>query len=244
MPIVEAIAPVLGAVAPIIGGVISGSAATSAASTQAKAENAATANTKSMFDTTVANLQPYNTTGQAATTTLANLYGLNGSAAQTTAEGNFTNSPDYAFAQQQGIAGLDASAASKGGLLSGNQLEAITNYSSGLATQNFNNYANRLAALGSQGENAAAATGTASANAAASEASTITGAGNATAGGIVGGSNAVTGGFNTGINNLIQAYGGLGTGSSYGGAGSGGSFNTGNTGLATGAPMPLTGSYL
>ena len=242
MPIAAAL-PVIAAIAPIAGGLISSSGAQAAASTQASAENAATANTKSMFDTTVANEAPYNTVGQAATYSLADLYGLptptnpnGGQPFNAASDAAFTNSPDYQFAQQQGIAGLDASAASKGGLLSGNQLEAITNYSSGLATQNFNNYASRLQALGSQGEAAAGATGTASSNAAASEANTIVGAGNATAAGQAGSTNALTNGFNTGINNLIQANGGLGQSSSYssgGDYGGAGSFGSG----ASGAPM-------
>lgn len=68
------------------------------------------------------------------------------------------SSPQYQFALQQGIEGLDASAAASGGLLSGGHLAAILNYSQGLASQQYNNVYNQLMGVTSMGEAAAAGT--------------------------------------------------------------------------------------
>lgn len=89
---------------------------------------------------TAANYQPFLNTGLAANNTLAALYGLNGNGAQEAAKANWQNTPGYQFAKQQGISALDASAAAKGNLLSGNQLKAVQDYGTGLADQTYNNY--------------------------------------------------------------------------------------------------------
>ena len=196
--------------ANVVTGIIGAGAAQSAAKTQAAAENQAANTQLTMFDQTQANLQPFTDVGKSATYTLADLYGLptptnpNGGQPYNPASlAAFTNSPDYQFAQQQGIAGLDQSAASKGGLLSGNQLEAITNYSSGLATQNFGNYVTRLSDLAGLGESAGAQQGSASQAAANGISSAQVGAGQATASGTVGAYNSLAGGVNNGINNYL-----------------------------------------
>ena len=232
MPAVAALGPLLGVVAPMIGGVIGAVGSGAAASTEAKAANSATANTKAMFNQVQANEQPYINTGTAATYSLAELYGLptpsnpNGGQPFNQASINsFTNSPGYQFEKQQGIDAIDAQAAAQNQLLSGNTLKAIADYSSGLASQNFNSYADRLMALGNQGEGAAAHQATASGNASNSIAGTIQNAGTASANGIAGATNNVLGGFNQGINNYIQA---VGPQSAYG------SFNAGTGGMDLG----------
>src|ERR1019366_2590442 len=146
--------------ASVVTGIIGAGAAQSAAKTQAAAENSAAQTQLSMFDQTQANAQPFVSTGQSATYTLADLYGLptptnpNGGQPYNPASlAAFTNTPGYQFQEQQGVAALDQSAASKGGLLSGDQLEAITNYSSGLASENFGNYVSGLTGLANTGEN-------------------------------------------------------------------------------------------
>lgn len=67
----------------------------------------------------------------------------------------FYQSPDYQFALNQGLQGLDRSAAARGSLYSGGQSADVLGYASGLATQNFNNYANRLAGLAGIGQTTA-----------------------------------------------------------------------------------------
>lgn len=56
---------------------------------------------------------------------------------------DFQADPGYAFRLSEGLKGLDASAASRGGLLSGNTLRAITNYGQDAASQEYTNAFNR-----------------------------------------------------------------------------------------------------
>src|SRR5262245_32751570 len=90
------------------------------------AKSAAKAQMK-MYQQTRADLAPYMTTGTSALNQIAKLWGLGpggsgipDTGAMMTALENF---PGYQFGLQQGIKGLDQSAASRGLLLSGAQLE-------------------------------------------------------------------------------------------------------------------------
>ncbi len=67
----------------------------------------------------------------------------------------FQNSPDYKFALDQGIKGLDRSAAARGRLESGGYGEDLTRFAQGLATQNADNYWNKLAGRAGQGQTTA-----------------------------------------------------------------------------------------
>lgn len=108
-----------------------------------------------------ANFQPYMAAGTGAENTLANLYGNNGTEAQTAAQQGFQNSPGYQFALQQGLNAINADAAAKGQTLSGNTMEGINNYAQGTASQQYNNYINQLQNLASGGLTAAGGAGTA-----------------------------------------------------------------------------------
>lgn len=68
---------------------------------------------------------------------------------------SFYQSPDYAFRLGQGIKGLDASAAAGGSLDSGATRKAAIQYAGNLASGEYNNYANRLAALAGVGQTTA-----------------------------------------------------------------------------------------
>lgn len=95
---------------------------------------------------------PYINTGNQATYTLANLYGLNsGGQVPANALEMVANSPDYQFAQQQGMNALQNSNAAKGLLNSSEHLRSAETFGQGLATQQFGNYVGRLQALSSQG---------------------------------------------------------------------------------------------
>lgn len=106
-----------------------------------------------------ANYVPYLAAGTGAENTLSNLYGNNGTAAQTAAQGNFQASPGYQFALGQGLNAVNANAAAMGNPLSGNNEEAINNYAQGAASQQYNNYINQLQNLASGGMQAAGGTG-------------------------------------------------------------------------------------
>lgn len=64
---------------------------------------------------------------------------------------SFQADPGYQFRQQQGLQGLDRSAASRGGLYSGGHSADLLNYSQGLASQEYGNFYNRLMGLSNQG---------------------------------------------------------------------------------------------
>ena len=63
--------------------------------------------------------------------------------------------PGYQWRMDEGIRARDRSASSKGMLLSGAQKKAITNWGQGLASEEYGNYFNRLAALSGIGSQAA-----------------------------------------------------------------------------------------
>ena len=107
------------------------------------------------------NFSPYLAAGRQAENTLSNLYGNNGSAAQTSAQQNFANTPGYQFALNQGINAVDANAAAMGNPLSGNNQQAVNNYAQGTANQTYNNYVNQLQNMASGGMSAAGGAGTA-----------------------------------------------------------------------------------
>lgn len=220
MPIMN----IIGTIAPIITGFLTANAAKSSGNVQADAANLATANTRGMYEEGRMDLSPYNQVGKGAMYSLADLYGLptpghpqGGQPFGGTAMAAFNKSPDYAYAKREGIKDLDASASSRGGLLSGNQFKAIQSYGSNLASQNFNNYAGRLMSLAGLGENAAAQTAASGNNAAGNMANSIMAAGQGNAAGIIGANNAVMNGFNQGFNNFSQGYGFLGQNSSFNG---------------------------
>lgn len=142
-------------------------------------ENAAAQQAASAF-------QPFLQNGTAANRTLADLYGNNGQDAATAAQAGFANTPGYQFARDQGISALDASAAARGNLLSGNQTKAVQDYGTGLANQTYNQYVQNLQNQAGLGANAAGGYGSA----------------------LVGGANALAQGGQAKANNNNQMYGG------------------------------------
>ena len=147
-------AGVLGAGASVYGASKAASAqkdaANQAASLQAKGQADALAFQKDVYDTQKTNfadtkgyLSPFVNNGINASNTLAG--GLGGDLSA------FYNSPDYQFALKGGSQALDNSAAAKGGVLSGNQIRAQTEYGQGLATQNLQSYFARLSGMAGQG---------------------------------------------------------------------------------------------
>lgn len=221
----------LGAAGSIGGALISSGASQSAANTQAgAATNAANeqlqaaqlaANTQlGIFGQTQANLAPYMQAGQGALTQLQSLLGLspsgaagnNGAALQA-----LQNTPGYQFSLQQGQTALDQSAASRGLLLSGNQLAASQQYGQNLAQTQYQSVLAPYQSLYGIGENAAAGVGNIGANTGSSVAGTITGGANsaaqsqlaaaaAAASGTVGSANAITSGLNSVLNSSNLNY--------------------------------------
>lgn len=187
--------------------------ANKAASTQADAANQAATLQRQQMATNSANAQPFISGGQGANNLLQSFYGLNGTdpALGQSALDAFSKSPDYQFALSQGTAALDNSAAARGGMISGNQMQAQTQYGQGLATQNLQNYLKQLNTMSGQGITAAggvAGVNTVGANYAGQD---TMAAGTANAAGI----NGTVAGVNSGVSNFLTAYKGM-SNSSYG----------------------------
>ena len=189
-------------------------------------------NATSAFNTSSAAFQPWVTSGQNANYTLSSLMGgAGGSGGNTQPDySSFFNSPDYNFAQQQGQRGVINAANAQGVGLSGGTLKDLSTFNSGLASQQYGNYFNRLMGLSQAGQNAASGLSTAatnygntSANIAGGIGNLATGAANsnnamasnignttqavgqAQASGIVGGTNAITGAVNSSVSNSLLA---------------------------------------
>lgn len=71
---------------------------------------------------------------------------------------NFVTTPNYQFRLNEGTKALDRSAAAKGGLFSGAQAKAVTDYGQNTASQEFNNYLSQLAGVSGSGLSANNAT--------------------------------------------------------------------------------------
>lgn len=144
-----------------------------AAAAQQKGYDAATAEQRRQFDLAREDQMPWLQAGQRALHQLEQLNSGNFS--------SFTASPDYQFALTEGLKGLDRSAAARGALWSGGADADRMAYASGLATQNYGNYYNRLASLAGLGQTTASGLGTLGANYASNAGNLALGAANARA---------------------------------------------------------------
>jgi hypothetical protein len=111
----------------------------------------------------------------------------------------FFTSPDYQFRQQEGLSALDRGAAARGGALSGNALRAGTEFSSNLASGEYNNYVQRLMQMAGMGQAATTQAGGAVQSGANAQAGAAIAGGDARASGIMGTTNSVVNGINNGM---------------------------------------------
>jgi hypothetical protein len=135
---------IIPAAASLIGGSMQANAAKSAA-------NAANAQSRYALDKQIELQEPFRQAGITGQNRLMELLGLGGN---TGAEGygkysrdfnmsDFTQDPGYGFRLKQGQKALDASAAARGGLISGNALKAAQGFGQDMASQEYNNAFNR-----------------------------------------------------------------------------------------------------
>ena len=127
-------------------------AAKGAANAQQRAADAATGEQARQYDQTRTDQQPWMQAGQGALTQMQALNSGDFS--------SFKQSPDYQFAFDQGLQGLDRSAAARGSLYSGGHSADLMKFGQGLASQNYNAYYNRLAGLSGTGQTTASGLGT------------------------------------------------------------------------------------
>lgn len=134
-------------------------AAEKAANTQAAATDRASEIQKEMYNQTRSDLSPYSQAGAGALSKLTGFnppsfqgdqFSFNGSSNPNYSsqqhqanEFNFQESPGYQFRKEQGMDGIQSSAAASGGLLSGATLKALNNHNSNLASQEYDNAFNQ-----------------------------------------------------------------------------------------------------
>ena len=219
----------VGAAASLIGGSKASSAAQNAANTQAAAADRATAAQAAALERQLALQKPFTTAGTTAVNQLSKMTQPGGEATKAFTYAPFSynqyTDPGTQFRIQQGLNAMNATAAARGGLISGNALKAGQDYGQAQGSQEYGaafnrylqNYANAqntfqmnrnnlldplkfLTNIGQAGaSNQAANVG----NYGTSQAANITGAANALAAGQIGSANAYNSALG-GIGNAAQ----------------------------------------
>lgn len=154
-------AAIVGAAA--IGGVATTVAGNKAAKAQKNAAAQQIAESRRQYDQTRADYAPAREAGAGATNKLASMYGVYKPGDASYVATDFTASPGYDWRLSEGVKAAERSAASRGLLGSGAAVKAIQRYGEGLASSEYENYANSLKSLAGLGQNAT--TGTAAAGA-------------------------------------------------------------------------------
>lgn len=141
-----------GAVAgAVIGAYASNNAAKKGAKATDQASQGAIDLQREMFNTTRQDQAPWMEAGRGA---LGQLSALNSGDYS-----GFNNSPDYLWAREQGLQGVDRSAAARGGMYSGGADADRMKFASGLATQNLGNYRGSLQSMAGLGQSTASGLG-------------------------------------------------------------------------------------
>jgi hypothetical protein len=147
----------------VLSGLIGGNAAKTAAQIQADAAKTASANTMSMFNTLNAQGAPYRAQGYNALNQIGQLgsgtYGIYDAQGNQTGTGTGTGyltqqfgpeqfaagmDPGYAFRLQQGQMANQRASNLAGGLIGGNALKGMQDYTQGMASQEYGNAFNRF----------------------------------------------------------------------------------------------------
>ena len=218
-------AGVLGAGASIYG-------SSQAAKAQKDAANQANATQLQMYNQQREDLAPYSEAGTEGLNALRSYLGVGGDTSAANYGGynqrfgmdQFTADPGYAFRLSEGMKGLNANAAARGGLISGAALKAATNYGQQAGSQEYTNAFNRFmqqkeaersgySDLTRVGQASAAGQAAAAGQYGQAAAQNINNAGQAQASGYVGMTNAINQGLGQGIsqyqtNSLINRLGG------------------------------------
>jgi len=142
--------------ATLVSGYLGSQAGEKGANAQTQAANAATAEERRQYDLTRQDQLPFLQAAQGALTRQE--------AFLTGDTSGFENSSDYLFARDQALQGQERGAAARGGFMGGGADADRIALASGLATQNANNYWNRLAGQTGQGVSTAQNLGALGAN--------------------------------------------------------------------------------
>lgn len=190
----------------VVSSAIGANAANKAAKTQSEAADRAAQLQYQQYQDTVARQKPFYDVGVNALPELV-------SASKYTpfTMDQFQQDPGYGFRMKEGIKALEASAAARGGLMSGNTGKALTQYGQDMASQEYTNAFNRyqaerqarlgpLQSLTGMGQTTANTIGNAGQNMASNVGEAYMGGANARASSYIGQANALTGGLNQYMN--------------------------------------------
>lgn len=133
--------------ATLISGYMSKESSKDAAEAAGKGYDAATAEQARQYDQTRQDMQPWLEAGGDALRLQRRFL-----AGDQTA---FTESPDYQWVFDQGRAGVEGSAAARGNLFGGGTHADLTRYGQGMASQELNNWWNRVAGVAGTGQSTA-----------------------------------------------------------------------------------------
>jgi type II secretory pathway pseudopilin PulG len=222
-------AAVLGA--GVIGAGASIYSANQASNAQQQAAQQSAAQQQAMFDKQVALQEPFRQGGMTAQNQLMTLLGLSpgadsgvtvnpndpnfGKYAKDFSMADYQADPGYAFRMDQGMKALQNSAAAKGLLSSGSTLKGITDYSQGMASQEYGNAYNRyqtnranqlnpLQSLMGSGQTAANTLTSAAGQLGQGLGQADVAQGNARASGYINSSNALNSALNSGVNSYMN----------------------------------------
>lgn len=131
--------------AMVVGSVISSQASKSAAQTQADAASQASATQNAALERQLALQQPFTTAGTTSVNQLSAMTQPGGAATKEFAYDpfNYQADPGYAFRMKEGMNAMNATAAARGGLISGNALKAGQIYGQEMGSQEYGNAFNR-----------------------------------------------------------------------------------------------------
>lgn len=201
----DPISAVVGVGGSLISGAMGSKAAKSAANTQAASADYAANLQNEQFNKQLELQAPFREAGLTAQNKLLDYMGLSpnagGKYARDFSMADYQADPGYAFRLGEGMKGLNATAAARGGLISGNALRAATQYGQDMGSQEYQNAYNRyqtnrsnqlnpLQSLMGAGQTATNTMGQAGQNYANQAGDAYMGAGNARASGYVGSANA------------------------------------------------------
>lgn len=180
-------AALIGGALSIGGALIGGSAAKKAANTQAASADKAAQVQMDMFNQSRADSTPWREAGGQAIGSLSGMLQPGY---------DHTTSPGYQFRMDEGLRGVEGSAASRGLLGSGGTLKDIIRFSQGTAADDFNQQFNRTASVAAGGQQANQSIGQLGAYAANNIGNANMQAGNARASGYAGQASAFGGAAN------------------------------------------------
>lgn len=135
----------------VVGGVMQNRAASRGARAQEQASEKSIEEQRRQFDLSRSDQMPWMDAGKWALGDMRSLMGGDFS--------KFYESPDYKFARDQGLQSLERGASARGGMYSGGADADRMSFASGLASQNYNSFYNRLQSMAGQGQTTASGLG-------------------------------------------------------------------------------------